>query len=116
MKIICHFLNPIITFFLIKEFVLNEPPNPLLLLLLILVLSAYSIVTHIYHNKWNKIAYYTLFSIIHFLTLLSFPIGMTFALIGGYILTAKIFFFFYMPPLLLIIFNLKEIMYLKNAK
>lgn len=43
--------------------------------------------------------------IFHGVFLVTFPIGMIFALIGSYLLAAKVFFFFYLPSALLFLFN-----------
>lgn len=75
----------------------------------LLLLVGYTFFAYLYPKKWNLILYHSIFIVIYTVILLTSPMGITFALIGGVTLTIQIFLLFYLPALILLIWNIKQI-------
>lgn len=108
MKTLLYFFNAmalvlLYTYFLYQSDYFNTPFFVLLLLL------GYSFFIYFRPKRWSLILYHSIFILIYAGVLLTSPMGITFALIGGLILTIKVLLLFYLPALLLLIWNIQQI-------
>lgn len=75
----------------------------------VLLLGGYGFFTRFSPKKWHRLLYHGLFSGLYGLILITSPLGLTFALIGGVKLAVQVFVFFYLPAFLLVIWNIMQL-------
>lgn len=75
----------------------------------LLILVGYGFFAYFYPKKWICVLYHSIFVMIYAGILLTAPMGITFAMIAGLMLTIQVLLLFYLPALLLLIWNIKQI-------